>query len=202
MMSLCCFVNMKWTHSWKQLFNILSPSYMVSSCMNEHLCPTGWIIPLRKQSLYCIQLVSGCWLKELLHQCLHCLYFSFHFKLPLYIIYLFISLLCTCILIQLTGLYLAESGHLLISVGHGVLCEGSVGHVRGPGVPAVEERSTRSFVPLDTNPVALPSARQHNRTSRVTHKQNVFSLNPKWRFVSSIRIFLRCTMDTFLLKSV
>lgn len=43
-------------------------------------------------------------------------------------------------------------------MGHGVLCEGGVGHVCGPGVPAVQERGPRTFVPLDTYPVALSPA--------------------------------------------
>lgn len=30
-------------------------------------------------------------------------------------------------------------GHLLIRAGHGVFCEGGVGHVDGPGVPAVQK---------------------------------------------------------------
>ena len=41
-------------------------------------------------------------------------------------------------------------------MGHGVLGEGLVGHVRGPGVPAVGERGPRAVVPLHAHPVALP----------------------------------------------
>lgn len=51
---------------------------------------------------------------------------------------------------------LTEGGHLLISVGHGVLGKGHVWDVCGPGVPAVHEGGTRTLVPLDTNSITLP----------------------------------------------
>lgn len=64
-------------------------------------------------------------------------------------------------------LYLTDGGHLLVSAGHGVLREGGVGHVCGPRVPAVEKRSTRTFVPLNANPTALSSVQQQSGRTEV-----------------------------------
>lgn len=37
-----------------------------------------------------------------------------------------------------------------------MLSEGDIGHVCGPGIPAVHEGGAWAFVPLNPNPIALP----------------------------------------------
>lgn len=61
-------------------------------------------------------------------------------------------------------IYLTKGSNLLISVGHGVLCEGGVRHVGGPGVPAVHEGRSGTFVPLHPDTIPLSPAKKEQNT--------------------------------------
>lgn len=73
--------------------------------------------------------------------------------------------------------YLAEGGHLLVGVGHGVLREGGVGHICGPRVPAVEEGGPGTLVPLDTNPNTFSPVKKQKK--KKTTQTSVGTVNPE-----------------------
>lgn len=52
--------------------------------------------------------------------------------------------------------YPAQGRDLLVSICHGVLSEGHVGDVSGPGVPPVDEGGTALLVPLDADTNSFP----------------------------------------------
>lgn len=54
--------------------------------------------------------------------------------------------------------YPTQGGDLLISICHGVLSEGHIGDVGGPGVPPVDEGGAALLVPLDADTNTFPPA--------------------------------------------